>query len=84
MVLLFFLCFSGNNIVTGGAVRKGVLCARGSLILFADADGATKFADFQHLEKELLGLSTLDGCILEKKGSVGWSFPAIAVGSRSV
>ncbi|CAG2161250.1 unnamed protein product [Oppiella nova] len=34
----------------GGAVQLGVLCARGRLVLFADADGATRFADFQKLE----------------------------------
>ena len=34
----------------GGAVRIGVLSSRGKLILFADADGATKFSDFEKLE----------------------------------
>lgn len=37
----------------GGAVRLGVLSARGSLILFADADGATKFSDYSKLEAAL-------------------------------
>lgn len=43
----------------GGAVRLGVLSARGSTILFADADGATKFQDLKKLEeslKNVLGL----------------------------
>ncbi|CAF3479608.1 unnamed protein product [Rotaria socialis] len=35
----------------GGAVRMGVLSARGQWILFADADGATQFSDFPKLEK---------------------------------
>jgi dolichyl-phosphate beta-glucosyltransferase len=42
-----------RNIGKGGTVRCGVLCARGKLILFADADGATKFSDFEKLENEL-------------------------------
>ncbi|EFO27840.2 hypothetical protein LOAG_00653 [Loa loa] len=71
-----------KNLGKGGAVRRGVLCARGSLILFADADGATKFADFQHVEKELLGCIS-DGCISEIKANVNWIIPVIAIGSRS-
>ncbi|OQR77144.1 dolichyl-phosphate beta-glucosyltransferase-like [Tropilaelaps mercedesae] len=34
----------------GGAVRLGMLCARGELLLFADADGATTFEDCEKLE----------------------------------
>lgn len=37
----------------GGAVRMGVLVSRGKTILMADADGATKFADLQHVEAGL-------------------------------
>lgn len=37
----------------GGAVRLGMLSARGVVILFADADGATKFSDISKLEAEL-------------------------------
>jgi dolichyl-phosphate beta-glucosyltransferase len=33
---------------------QGVLSARGQWILFADADGATKFSDFTKLEKSAL------------------------------
>lgn len=38
----------------GGAVRMGVMKSRGKLILFADADGASKFSDFERLENVIL------------------------------
>lgn len=38
----------------GGAVRLGMLSARGNSLLFADADGATKFSDIEKLEKEMV------------------------------
>ncbi|UJR09417.1 hypothetical protein I4U23_013658 [Adineta vaga] len=38
----------------GGAVRMGVLSARGQWILFADADGATQFSDLTRVEKRAL------------------------------
>lgn len=34
----------------GGAVRLGALSSRGRMILYADADGATKFSDIEKLE----------------------------------
>jgi dolichyl-phosphate beta-glucosyltransferase len=37
----------------GYAVRSGVVNARGRAVLFADADGATPFAEFQRLEAAL-------------------------------
>ncbi|XP_059616914.1 dolichyl-phosphate beta-glucosyltransferase [Phlebotomus argentipes] len=40
----------------GGAVRLGVLSARGKYILFADADGATHFPDYGKLEASLQNL----------------------------
>uniref|UniRef100_A0A0K8R6P3 Dolichyl-phosphate beta-glucosyltransferase n=1 Tax=Ixodes ricinus TaxID=34613 RepID=A0A0K8R6P3_IXORI len=36
----------------GGAVRLGMLSARGERLLFADADGATRFSDLAKLEQE--------------------------------
>ncbi|XP_043289861.1 dolichyl-phosphate beta-glucosyltransferase [Venturia canescens] len=42
----------------GGAVRLGMQSARGSVLLFADADGATKFSDLDKLDasmKEIVG-----------------------------
>jgi len=38
----------------GGAVRMGVMKSRGKIILFADADGATRFSDFERLEQACL------------------------------
>lgn len=37
----------------GGAVKRGMMCARGQYLLFADADGATSIEDFSKLEKAL-------------------------------
>ncbi|KAK6167057.1 hypothetical protein SNE40_021165 [Patella caerulea] len=37
----------------GGAVRQGMLVGRGTILLFADADGASKFSDVEKLEEEL-------------------------------
>lgn len=54
----------------GGAVRHGVLHSRGALILFADADGATSFADLSNLCRTLSHVSTDKG-------------HAVAVGSRA-
>lgn len=53
----------------GGAVQQGMLNARGKYLLMVDADGATEFADFDKVEKELLRV--------EKDGH------GIAVGSRA-
>ncbi|CAH8507772.1 unnamed protein product [Heterobilharzia americana] len=37
----------------GAAVRIGMLSARGRILLFADADGATQFSDIEKLEEAL-------------------------------
>ncbi|KAM9788895.1 dolichyl-phosphate beta-glucosyltransferase [Neosynchiropus ocellatus] len=42
----------------GGAVRMGALSSRGKLILMADADGATKFADLEKVEAGLNDLNS--------------------------
>uniref|UniRef100_A0A1I8GDS2 Dolichyl-phosphate beta-glucosyltransferase n=1 Tax=Macrostomum lignano TaxID=282301 RepID=A0A1I8GDS2_9PLAT len=42
-----------RNLGKGGAVRRGMLAARGQRLLFADADGATRFSDLDRLEREL-------------------------------
>lgn len=37
----------------GGAVKRGMMVARGKYLLMADADGATQFSDIQHLEHKI-------------------------------
>ena len=59
----------------GGAVRLGVLSARGRFILFADADGATKFSDLEKLELSL--------CRHKNEKKAGQVDNAIAIGSRA-
>lgn len=55
----------------GGAVRLGMLSTRGKYLLFADADGATKFSDFAKLEMSM------------KKIAPSWKDDAIVIGSRA-
>jgi dolichyl-phosphate beta-glucosyltransferase len=59
----------GRNHGKGGAVRKGVLRARGRYVLFADADGATAASDLARLLSSVRAI---------EKGGLG-----IAVGSRA-
>lgn len=55
----------------GGAVRIGMLSSRGKYLLFADADGATKFSDYAKLEESLASITT------------DWTVNAVIVGSRA-
>lgn len=64
----------------GGAVRLGVLSARGSVILFADADGATKFSDIVKLEENLRNIVHVD--YIKNPGQINNSL-AIVCGSRA-
>ncbi|KAE9552207.1 hypothetical protein FO519_004588 [Halicephalobus sp. NKZ332] len=65
-----------KNVGKGGAVRFGTFCARGKIILFADADGATKFEEFEKLETALVDACS-DGDYFE------WEYPAVSIGSRA-
>ena len=56
----------------GGAVRHGMLHARGRRLLMADADGASRFADVELLLGALDALAPADG-----------DSPAVAIGSRA-
>jgi dolichyl-phosphate beta-glucosyltransferase len=53
----------------GGAVKRGMFVGRGRYLLFADADGATKFSDITQLENRIKAI--------ERDGH------GIAVGSRA-
>ncbi|XP_033334266.2 dolichyl-phosphate beta-glucosyltransferase wollknaeuel [Megalopta genalis] len=64
----------------GGAVRLGVLSARGSAILFADADGATKFSDLVKLDNSLRTVLGYD--YMDKPDDVS-SSNAVICGSRA-
>lgn len=55
----------------GGAVRLGMMSARGRYLLFADADGATKFADYASLEKSMMNIAK------------DWHENALTIGSRA-
>ncbi len=49
-----------KNLGKGGAVRRGMLVSRGQFLLFADADGATTFAELAKLQA-LMAKTMLDG-----------------------
>ncbi|XP_012288096.1 dolichyl-phosphate beta-glucosyltransferase [Orussus abietinus] len=64
----------------GGAVRLGIECARGSLLLFADADGATKFEDLEKLEESISEMLHCDYKVEPDKVA---SMRAVVCGSRA-
>ncbi|KAJ8970777.1 hypothetical protein NQ317_003491 [Molorchus minor] len=64
----------------GGAVRLGMQSARGALLLFADADGATKFSDLTKVEA---ALGNLTKCNYFKELSSMVGKVAISIGSRA-
>ncbi|RVE52274.1 hypothetical protein evm_003064 [Chilo suppressalis] len=64
----------------GGAVRLGVQSSRGSLILFADADGASKFEDICKLEEALKDKVKYD---YFKEPNMVENCHGIAIGSRA-
>ncbi|XP_071554489.1 dolichyl-phosphate beta-glucosyltransferase [Temnothorax nylanderi] len=64
----------------GGAVRLGMLSARGSALLFADADGATKFSDLKKLDESLTNVLGFD---YMSKPEETASSDAVICGSRA-
>ncbi|XP_066590586.1 dolichyl-phosphate beta-glucosyltransferase [Prorops nasuta] len=64
----------------GGAVRLGMLSARGSALLFADADGATKFEDLTKLDESLKQILGFDYSTNPEKTAAS---QAIVCGSRA-
>ncbi|XP_063231911.1 dolichyl-phosphate beta-glucosyltransferase [Bacillus rossius redtenbacheri] len=76
----------------GGAVRLGMMSARGAVLLFADADGATQFCDLAKLEASLKQLVQADyaaapGDVAQRLGIVCGSRAHLekeAIASRSL
>ncbi|XP_014209510.1 dolichyl-phosphate beta-glucosyltransferase [Copidosoma floridanum] len=64
----------------GGAVRLGMQSARGSVLLFADADGATTFSDLTKLDESLRNVLGFD--YVSSPGETA-SAHAIICGSRA-
>ncbi|CAB3228774.1 unnamed protein product [Arctia plantaginis] len=64
----------------GGAVRLGVQSCRGATILFADADGASKFEDLTKLEGAIKDIINCDYMVEPRDAS---NNIAIAIGSRA-
>lgn len=64
----------------GAAVKAGVLCARGELILFADGDGATVISDVERLEE---GVAKVAMAPQQAPGVLSPGKRGFAVGSRA-
>lgn len=71
----------------GGAVRHGMLHSRGARILFADADGASRFEDLSLLESAMDEMckepATNGHAVKGKSDSLSANTKAIALGSRA-
>lgn len=76
----------GVNQGKGAAVRKGMLCSRGQLLLMLDADGASRITDLEKLEAQIAnGVQKHQASSkqnLTSKLDVG-SVPVVAFGSRA-
>ncbi|OCH86549.1 Alg5-prov protein [Obba rivulosa] len=69
-----------QNVGKGGAVRHGMLHARGRRLLMVDADGATRFADLEVLWRDMDIVLKRQGTLREADGEEG---AAVVVGSRA-
>jgi dolichyl-phosphate beta-glucosyltransferase len=76
----------GVNQGKGAAVRKGMLCSRGQLLLMLDADGASRITDLEKLEAQILqsvrGRQSSSKQNSTSKVDIG-CVPAVAFGSRA-
>ena len=82
------LCKLHQNHGKGGAVRKGMMRARGEILLMVDADGATRIQDFLKLEERLkmisksnnsLGTESSHGVVVGSRYIKRWSFCTLSV-----
>ncbi|CAH2004447.1 unnamed protein product [Acanthoscelides obtectus] len=64
----------------GGAVRLGMFSARGAMLLFADADGATKFSDLTKVEQ---AMNDTISCDYQIEPSEAAAKAGISIGSRA-
>jgi dolichyl-phosphate beta-glucosyltransferase len=69
-----------HNCGKGRAVREGVLIARGELVLFMDADGATRVSDLELLEAAIKEVATTKSSTVVSRGG---STAAAAASSSS-
>lgn len=74
----------GVNQGKGAAVRKGMLCSRGRLLLFMDADGATKITELIKLENEAKMLAGKQAAAQGGGGGGGQSEPKGSLEGASV
>ncbi|CAL1374518.1 unnamed protein product [Linum trigynum] len=73
----------GRNHGKGEAIRKGMLHARGEILLMLDADGATKVNDLEKLENKIRAVASAEDT---KDGTSGFriaDIPVAAFGSRA-
>ncbi|KAF9617221.1 hypothetical protein IFM89_035103 [Coptis chinensis] len=77
----------GRNHGKGEAIRKGMLHARGELLLMLDADGATKVDDLEKLESQIRSVAEkelhLEGVLPSGSSANISGIPISAFGSRA-